>query len=605
MSFLFRRASQPESPRSSTARFASALKSGTRVEDLRKTLNSLHDMLGTLEVTPELMDALVRVLRDFDRDGGLVTSVLGLLAEEQSFKEEVKEAFVKASGVETMAVLLKSAAISNTNRIYMLRMLKVMLRPQDVMLYTTTLSSIIEHLRNPAVHHEALSLFLALFSQPANLAELQKIAVFEGALDTLLRLLPVEKDAWNCLRLLLNRNAMTRNAFLEEHEGLSRLKETPNDDCRVVMLRIAALLIQQTPREKREKLRAAMQRQQFGETAVNSIRERKDLLKASLDFLTLLEMSLPEETAKLITKLALEGDHSAIRLYETVIRSPLNDFNSPYAYRLHASAPKVTLEMHSLVESLRSNDFSLVGLLYAFIVMDVNLMSEGLLIQLLLEHAMLDEGLTGGLCSCLLLNQLRHQNRVNSGYSVETLKSILMERIGAEELLSRLEAIRGEDERLNFSRIAPFIETARRKISGEPEELKKLIEENDMLRAQVQAYQVQILALEEEHTRVLGILGQYDAEIATLKVLLSEPSPLLKSQAKEIVETVASDEEWYNQLAAASRNEDEAAIEADAQNLRIVENSITKVFTPESILGFKEPEMHPVLDTRQSQVYYV
>lgn len=94
----------------------------------------------------------------------------------------------------------------------------------------------------------------------------------------------------------------------------------------------------------------------------------------------------------------------------------------------------------------------------------------------------------------------------------------MKDRIGSETIGQKLEKIK-DDPRLNIRRLSPFVERARRQLTGE-ESTEGLKRENEELKQQIAAYQAQLLDMEEEHTHMLVILGQYDAEIAQLKALL-------------------------------------------------------------------------------------
>ena len=72
---------------------------------------------------------------------------------------------------------------------------------------------------------QTLQLLVTLFSN-AGLGELQKVAVFAGALEhcfAVIRDLPNFEEAWLLIRLLLRKNNSTRTSFLEDAEGPRRM----------------------------------------------------------------------------------------------------------------------------------------------------------------------------------------------------------------------------------------------------------------------------------------------------------------------------------------------------------------------------------------------
>ena len=544
MNIFFRRASETAASTTSTAllqRHILTLCTATRVEDIRSSINALFDIGTNLQIDSALMDGFVRVLGEFKGDIGLVTAVLSILGDERTFELSVQEAFVKAGGIEACTELLK-ITMSNTNRLNLLRLLHSVIHATAVMSFIIAIGPLVDYLRSPneMIQLQAIKVLVHLLAQPANIGELQKIAVFAGALDACLALLEYE-DAWVCIKLLLSRNSTTRQTFIEECDGINKMLNVKDIPCSTQMMSIASLLIEQST--KKQSIRASMLRAGYKEKATRLVSdddslEQLALNRAVFDFLSPLSPpDLSEELISITTKSALlDNETSAALLYETCIKRPVKDLTRPLSFRLLASSQEDP-QASSLLAALRSTDP--VGALYCFIVKNVNLLSDSIVIQLLIEQVMMDDNLSGGLASCLLLLQLEHQP-ADAGYTPDTLRAILKDRVGGETIGQKLEKIK-EDSRLNIRRLSPFVERARRQLTGE-ESIEGLKRENEELRQQINVYQTQLLDMEEEHTHMLVILGQYDAEIAQLRSLLpttsqedfkTEPTTFFSNQSSQ------------------------------------------------------------------------
>jgi hypothetical protein len=127
-------------------------------------------------------------------------------------------------------------------------------------------------------------------------------------------------------------------------------------------------------------------------------------------------------------------------LYESCVKRSIKDLTRPLSFRLLASSQE-ELQSPMLLTALRSTDP--IGALYCFIVKNVNLLGDSIVIQLLIEQVMIDDNLSGGLASCLLLLQLEHQPR-EAGYTPDALKAILKDRIGYETISQKLDKIKGD-----------------------------------------------------------------------------------------------------------------------------------------------------------------
>ena len=147
MNIFFRRPS--EEPPSTTPtvllqKHILTLRTATRVEDIRSSINALFDIGANLQIDCALMEGFVRVLGEFKGDAGLVTAVLSILGGERTLELSVQEAFVKAGGVEACTELLKTA-MSNSNRLNLLCLLHSVVHATAVMSFIITICPLTNH----------------------------------------------------------------------------------------------------------------------------------------------------------------------------------------------------------------------------------------------------------------------------------------------------------------------------------------------------------------------------------------------------------------------------------------------------------------------------
>ena len=113
--FGFRRSVPSESPAQVTDRLLESIKTASKVEDIRASINSLYDLvtgdqLHTLSIP--LCEGLLRVIADYNKeDVGLLTSALAIFGAlvalgPQSFEYDLQDAFVRSGGIEAMVEVL-------------------------------------------------------------------------------------------------------------------------------------------------------------------------------------------------------------------------------------------------------------------------------------------------------------------------------------------------------------------------------------------------------------------------------------------------------------------------------------------------------------------
>lgn len=512
------------------------LKTASRVEDIRTAINTLFDLNNakTLKLDPSIVEGIARVLSDFKSDFGLMTSVLGILAEQEGLDKPAQDVFVKASGIEACTQLLK-LPLSTSNRLHLLSFMSATINVDNVIHFIIAITPLVDILGsgNDILQSETLKLLTRLLAQPANVSELQKIAVFSGAIEHCFKLATENEDAWICIKLLLARNTTTRQTFLAELNGISQMQSQCGDrlsiKSSIVLVGILSMLLEQSPKSSKDALKRQMAG--FKDTVIAMVKpfdsEEQQLLNRSIfDFLAQLldpGASLPTEFVAFVTTAALDSsDTNAARLYESVIKMPVNDLSRPLSFRLLASS-NVALDSATLLTAIRSGEQ--IGALYCFIIRSANVLADSIIVQLLIEQVMIDDGLVGGLAACLLLCQLDKCNSESSGYTPAILRQIIHDRIGQDTIVQRIDKIR-EDSRLNYQKVIPFINKGRHLLSEEAPALDSavLLKENEELKRQTTVYREQLLEMEQEHTELLTILGQYDVEIAHLKSLLPTTS---------------------------------------------------------------------------------
>lgn len=582
-------------------KLAVTLKTASRVEDIRAAVNALFDLNNakTVRLDAPIVEGIARVLSDFKSDFGLVTSVLGIVAEHESMDRSTQDVFVRAGGIEACTELLKMP-LSTSNRLHVVSFMGAVINVDNAMHFIIAITPLVDILGsgNDILQSGALKLLTRLLAQPANVSELQKIAVFSGAIEHCFKLAAENEDAWMCIKLLLARNTTTRQTFLAELNGIGQMRGQCGDRLSVksgiVMVGILSMLLEQSSKPAKDALKRQMA--EFKDIVVAMAKpldskEQQLLNRSIFAFLAqLLDPGalLPAEFVAFVTKAALEGsDANAARLHESVIRMPVDDLSRPLSFRLLASSG-AELDPAMLLAAIRSGEQ--VGALYCFIVRSANLLADSIIVQLLIEQVMIDDGLVGGLAACLLLCQLDKRNSESGGYTAAILRQIIQDRIGHDTIAQRIDKI-CDDDRLNYQKIAPFIDKGRRLLSEEAPALDPavLLRENEELKKQTTVYREQLLAMEQEHAELLAVLGQYDAEIAHLRSLLPAAStdelskdsrqaispsvldadPLEELRKSLIIDAEEQDDkEWIERLLASSDHEhpsDEAGDDAEQQ----------------------------------------
>ena len=395
---------------------------------------------------------------------------------------------------------------------------------------------------------QTLQLLVTLFSN-AGLGELQKVAVFAGALEhcfAVIRDLPNFEEAWLLIRLLLRKNNSTRTSFLEDAEGPRRMfqEALPKHDtprCRILVIQIALECLDNRSKERAQNLFfdcgylgfALDCLSTFGSEGGAEAAEGKlmafSLLTALLEGNPRVQAVLTEAQVRQLLLDAQGEEPGAAAAFEAlalgnpgnpVVPSP--DLNRPMTFRLAAACSACHLSTEYLLTALREqNIFSIIGTLYYFISrQEQGILDDGILTELLVEQVLIDDGAAGGLAACLLLDQLARASHEQTAH----LRTVIAERIGEDVILARLDRISQEERLVNRRILAPFVDQARREVRPDAE-LIRLRQQASEQEAQIRAYQFELKRLEQEHTELVTILAQYDKEIYQLKAVTGGGAP--------------------------------------------------------------------------------
>lgn len=588
-----------DSPEQTISRLCSTLKASKKVEECRAAINTLYDLLvsgstSKTKLSIELLEALLRVIADFNKeDVGLLTSALAILGNILStnndgtvtppglghastsilIEEEVQDAFIRAGGIESMVEVLTARHLlaSTGNRGTAIKVLMVMLTCSHAHLiaprYIIVIPGLVEVLASASevLVTQALRLLISLFSSGPGLGELQKVAVYAGALEHCLagiRELAVYEEVWLLLKLLLHKNQATVATFMDMEGPRKALKQClPAHDTpvtRALLLQIATECCRGIGRHQQQEGQGSLSKQFFDQgylnLAIDSLdkwegevrKEALELIEAMARNSPIVQEAVTSEQVNRLLFLAVDlGDPLAALTYEalcignprkTTVPRPPADLLRPMSFRLLAVAEvEQSVGLDVLLTALRqqSNLESLVAVLYYFVMQDHDrspttqttatilggILTDSILVQLILDLIVQDDGPAGGLAACLLLNQLASNMDPNSPLAIQT-RAMLSDHVPDDDLLlARLDRISHESQLCNRQLLAPLVEKARRVLRTDPE-IQRLRQEIVQLSNQLGDARSRISQLETENARLLQVLSSYDTELAQLRALL-------------------------------------------------------------------------------------
>ena len=544
---------------------------------VRAALNDLYDVVQAQQtpITPVLLQALLKAMSEFKGESGLMTAVMTILTDclllnDQNSTEivddSIKHVFYAHNGPVTVANVL-GASTSNLVRLNGLKVLEWMYQDGSTEAFCPAVHAIVqlmtagasgELVREQAFH--CLQSILDDHHNP-NPSELQKLAVFGGALDhcwaRLLQAAQAKDEqglvvSMECLTLLISRNATTaKEAFGSGARGWELVGQVPLLDSVAVGPACMKLILAVAQTLKSQAIPPAI---------LKIVDEHVDsLLTVCPETIWELFTTCQHENSLAQQKAfekSLNGPESlltasAIRYcesmcyWDTSLVPDLLTCHSLVAYRLVAPCRNVPLP--SFVEGLRG--LNPVGFVAAWILRTMRkgksvLAADSVGMQALIQGVLVpkpdaDGQLLGSLLAILLCLHLSHTDDQQGliPYPPSVLRQLIADRIGEDEMIARVTLPASphlpDEMRFNGKAIQQASEQARQNLLNRPvaisaphqdkmDEAFKALQaqydqvkaERDELLGQVSTYRNQLMTLEEDYTRVLALLGQYEAEVA-------------------------------------------------------------------------------------------